>query len=1133
LSWKLDFDPILPFTFFEGIRMDFKFEFFLSARWGASLVALLLSIGGAAHAAIPASERAVLLELFNGANGPGWVNKSGWNGAAGTECTWIGINCNGSETTVTQIYLENNGLAGTLPALGALPNLNLFKVNGNSLTGAIPNLSGLPLNVFEASDNGLTGSLPSLAGLSVLQIFDVHSNQLTGPISDLSGLTGLATYNVRNNQLSGSIMPFSGAPSLINFDASSNQLSGEIPALTGPQELSTFRVANNQLSGNVPAVPSPNFLNSGGSSLCPNALTATIDVAWNAATGVTPWSKNCTAMSSQTITFGAQAARTFSSGGTFAISPLAAASSGLPVIYSSLSTAVCTVIGSTVSVLAAGNCIIAADQAGNASFNPAQQVTQTIVIGPASQTISFPGQASRIFSAGGTFAINPLATSSSLLTVTYSSLSTAVCTISGITITMVATGTCRIAADQAGSANFSVAPQVSQTIAISAPSQTGQTISFPQQAAVSFSPAGTFSINPPATASSGLPVTYSSLTTGVCTISGGLVTMIAVGNCSIAADQAGNAGFSAAPQVTQTIVIKPASQAISFPQQASVTFNAGGQFPINPPATASSGLPVTYTSLSTGICTVSGSLVTMVAAGNCGIAADQPGNASFSAAPQVALLIEILPPGQTSQFITFGAQATRSFIAGAVFAINPLATASSGLAVTYSSPSSSVCTVSGNSVTMISAGRCVIAANQEGSVSIAAAAQATQAFMIVVSPFPNNTTVVLGNNTASITNRIDFNATDRGKKGSVFVTGWVRVGAFGTKDPGMTDSGVAGGSGAADSDSFLLVQLTSTGWQQVVNGQLVPFASGVLGDLLSAQTILDKTDVSKLYGAEFCVGYGGSAAEMVAGGRMVAVAMIPDPNLPDKTGSCVIPGLASATVQPLTGLWWNESESGWGMSVIHSGATIFLTWYTYDPAGSPSWFVMSSCAVIGTACTGEIYNVVGGSALTLPWDGAKKVVTKVGTGSLAFTDTNTGKFNYSINGVAGIKNVTRQVFALGTTQPIVDYSALWWNPDESGWGVALTHQLDMIFVTMYTYDATGKPIWYVASSCPISSGTSCTGDLYQVDGGSTPTVTWNGERKVVRKVGAVTLAFTDASNGSMIYTINGVNGSKKITRQLF
>lgn len=87
-------------------------------------------------------------------------------------------------------------------------------------------------------------------------------------------------------------------------------------------------------------------------------------------------------------------------------------------------------------------------------------------------------------------------------------------------------------------------------------SAVNQAISFGSAPAITVGGTGTVS----ATATSGLPVTYSSLTAGVCSVSGNTITGIAAGTCSIAANQAGNASYNAATQVTQNITIGVASQ---------------------------------------------------------------------------------------------------------------------------------------------------------------------------------------------------------------------------------------------------------------------------------------------------------------------------------------------------------------------------------------------------------------------------------------------------------------------------------------------------------------------------------------------------------------------------------------------
>jgi hypothetical protein len=80
--------------------------------------------------------------------------------------------------------------------------------------------------------------------------------------------------------------------------------------------------------------------------------------------------------------------------------------------------------------------------------------------------------------------------------------------------------------------------------------------------------------------------------------------------------------------------------------------------------------------------------------------------------------------------------------------------------------------------------------------------------------------------------------------------------------------------------------------------------------------------------------------------------------------------------------------------------------------------------------------------------------------------------------------------------------------------------------------ATGKAIWYVASSCPLI-GNNCTGTLYQVTSDTPPTVSWNSAKQTVTPVGSVSFVFTDGSIGTTQYTFNGVTGTKAISRQSF
>jgi sugar lactone lactonase YvrE len=86
----------------------------------------------------------------------------------------------------------------------------------------------------------------------------------------------------------------------------------------------------------------------------------------------------------QTISFGPIAPQTLGSSPVLA----ASASSGLPVSYVSKTPAVCTVSGSTVTLIASGTCTILASQIGSAMYLPAAAVAQSFSVLGSGQTLT-------------------------------------------------------------------------------------------------------------------------------------------------------------------------------------------------------------------------------------------------------------------------------------------------------------------------------------------------------------------------------------------------------------------------------------------------------------------------------------------------------------------------------------------------------------------------------------------------------------------------------------------------------------------------------------------------------------------------------------------------------------------------
>ncbi len=171
------------------------------------------------------------------------------------------------------------------------------------------------------------------------------------------------------------------------------------------------------------------------------------------------------------------------------------------------------------------------------------------------QTITFGTPAPSSAGDGSSFTV--AATASSSLAVAYTSFGS--CTNSGATYTMTkGTGTCLVIANQAGNSSYGPAPEVTEAVAAF---PGNQTITFGTPAPASAEYGSSFTVA--ATASSGLAVTYTSDGV-VCTNVGAVYTMIASsGNCSVIANQAGNANWNAAPTVTETTSATDANGSVS------------------------------------------------------------------------------------------------------------------------------------------------------------------------------------------------------------------------------------------------------------------------------------------------------------------------------------------------------------------------------------------------------------------------------------------------------------------------------------------------------------------------------------------------------------------------------------------
>jgi outer membrane protein OmpA-like peptidoglycan-associated protein len=235
---------------------------------------------------------------------------------------------------------------------------------------------------------------------------------------------------------------------------------------------------------------------------------------------------------------------------------------------------------------------------------------------------------------------------------------------------------------------------------------------------------------------SGNPVTYTrdSSSTSGCSVNAatGVVSLSSpAGTCVIDANQSAGNGYSAAPQVQQTVTSVLGTQSITFANTPPTNPLPGSTYTVSATGGAS-GNPVTFAvdNTSTSGCTVDSStgVVTLtLPEGTCVIDANQLGDASYAAATQVQQTVDSVPGSQT---INFTNTPPASPLIGSTYTVTTTGGASGEpIVLTVDHTSTSGCTVNSSTglVTLTApAGTCIIDANQAGNGVYTAATQVQQ-----------------------------------------------------------------------------------------------------------------------------------------------------------------------------------------------------------------------------------------------------------------------------------------------------------------------------------------------------------------------------------------------------------------------
>jgi hypothetical protein len=658
--------------------------------------------------------------------------------------------------------------------------------------GTTGGVNGTIDSVSASSGSAVTVTVNGISGNGSIKLnLNGSSN-----ISDAAGNAGPAAYSSGTTHTV-AIPTAPDAPTAVTGTAGNGQVTVNFtaPANDGGDAIQTYTATSS---------PSGLQASCNGPAACPIAVTGLTNgtaytftvIATNGigSSVVSSASAAVTPKGDQTISFVQPSAQNF--GTTPSLT--ASSTSNLDVVFSSSTTAVCTITAEgALTFVSAGSCTIDADQAGNTVWNAASTVTRTFTVNPvvpgaptigtatagntqASVTFTAPvntGGAS-ILAGGYTVTSNPGGVTATG--------STSPITVTGLTNGLAYTFTVT-AANSAGTGSASAA---SNSIVPASP----QTITFNNPGSQNFGTTPTLTAS--SSAGGGYVVTFTSSTTGVCTItSGGVLTFITAGTCTINADQAGDSSYLPATQVTQSFSVSAVvsgaptiGTAIAGDTQASVSFSA----PVNTGGTAITGYTVTVSP--PDVAPVSGASSPIVVTG---LTNGQPytftvtADNSAGTSPASSASNTITPAA--TQTITFNNPGPQNFGTTPTLIATTDAT---GLVPTFTSATTGVCTItSGGTLTFVTAGTCTINADQAGNGTYLAAPQVTRSFTVnaVVPGAPAIGTATAGDASATVS----FSAP--GSNGGSAITGYTLTASpggatvTGTSSP-LTMTGLTNGT---------------------------------------------------------------------------------------------------------------------------------------------------------------------------------------------------------------------------------------------------------------------------------------------------------------------------------------------------
>ncbi len=251
-----------------------------------------------------------------------------------------------------------------------------------------------------------------------------------------------------------------------------------------------------------------------------------------------------------------------------------------------------------------------------------------------------------------------------------------------------------------------------------------------------------------------------------------------------------------------------------------------------------------------------------------------------------------------------------------------------------------------------------------------------------------------------------------------------------------------------------------------------------------------------------------------------------------------LPDTGSAGLAIGSGLWGRHDQPGWGLSLTqHATGQVFGAWYTFSPEAEPIWRVIPGGTWLDPLTfQGTVYSTRASGFLGVPFDSRSVVMEASGQATLQFDGRNTGTLVFdSSDGTRIEQPIERLLF--GPPEPLAraDRGDLWWDPRESGWGIAIAQQYEKLFATWFIYDDAGRPTWLALPNgvwTSSTAGSTYAGAVYRARGTS-PGVPYEASAFAVESVGTASITFHAEGDAWLKYDVSGRTGARLIRRQPF